>query len=192
MKLPLRTLVSSLAIATAAMSTASAQVVEPPPIPPRHGLFLSGALWGGNLSCDGSDCGGFRAAGGGSTALGWSVSPRLAVLFDLWAMTSSKNQVSVTFVTTTIDVRYWIAPRLWIEGGIGNGHAAIHASSLAAVGDNVPVGELAAGLELVRGRRWDLTAAFQLAQGTATTANGGTTTGRSTGLGVMLTWYPGR
>jgi len=169
---------------------------EPPPaqvasseLPPRHGLFAGAALWGGNISCNGSSCGGFRSAEGASGQLGWSFTPRLSLLFDLWAMTSSKNDTSVTFVTSTIDARYWLMPALWVQGGIGVGHATIHAGDLAKVGDNVPVGEVAAGYDFVRGRSWALDASLQVAQGTTTKPNGGTTTGRSTGLGVHFTWY---
>jgi hypothetical protein len=146
-------------------------------------------LWGGNISCNGSSCGGFRSAGGASGQLGWSLTPRLSVLFDLWAMTSSKNDVSVTFVTSTVDARYWVLPALWVQGGLGVGHATIHNGDRASVGDNVPVGELAAGFDFVRTPHWAVDASLQVAQGTTTKANGDSTTGRSTGLGVHLTWY---
>jgi hypothetical protein len=65
----------------------------------------------------------------------------------------------------------------------------IRSDSLSAVGDDVPVGQLAAGVELLRGGTWDLAASLQVAQGTKTKANGDTRTGRSTGLGVFFTWY---
>lgn len=190
--LSLGLLFATVASASAQPASAQPAPVEPPPAVPRDGLFLGAGLWGGNISCNGSSCGGFRVAGGGSGHIGWMFTPRLGVLFDFWAMTSSKNDVSVTFLSSTLDVRYWVAPILWIQGGIGDGHALIHAGALAKTGDDVPVGEVAAGVEVVRGRNWDLDVALQIDQGTSTNAQGGATTGRSTGLGAHFTLYTGR
>jgi len=177
-------------------STAFAQgapvLVEAPRPPlPREGIFGGFGLWGGNISCNGGDCGGFSAAGGASGDIGYMFNRQLGILLDVWALTSSNNNVGLTFVTSTVDIRFWVLPILWVQGGLGSGHAIVHVDGFAAASDDVPIGELGAGLELLRGRNWNLDIALQVAQGTATNSsgNGGTTTGRSTGLGVHLTWY---
>ena len=166
---------------------ARAQPAEPPP--PRHGLLIGGGLFGGNISCDGTNCGGFREAGGAAFHVGYMFGPRLGVLLDVWAMTSSKNDVGISFVTSTVNLRYWLAPALWIQGGLGGGHAVIHVGALSSRGDDVPVGELAAGYEVVKSRNWAIDVAVKLAQGSSTADNGDVTTGRSTGLGANFTWY---
>ena len=183
-------LVASVLLAAAA--TASAQPISPPVPTERHGLFFGGGLWGGNISCDGSDCGGFRAAGGGSLHIGYLFTPRFGLLFDGWAMTSSKNDVNLTFVTGTLNVRYWVAPVIWIQGGLGGGHAVISVGGFAARGDDVPVGQLAAGFEIVRGRSWALDLQLKVAQGTSTDDGAEVQTGRSAGIGVAFTWFQRR
>jgi hypothetical protein len=168
-------------------------MLQPPAAPPRpmirHGLFLGGGLFGGNISCDGPNCGGFRKAGGGELHIGWMVTPRLGVLLDGWAMTSTQNNVDISYITSTIDVRYYLLPVLWVQGGLGSGHARVSIGALAARGDNVPVGLLAAGFEVVRSRHWAIDVSAKVAQGSSTNDNGGVTTGRSAGVGAHFTWF---
>ncbi len=177
--------------APAAPTVAVAQPGAPPP-PRRGGLFGGGGLFAGNISCDGSDCGGFREAGGASGHIGWMFGPRLGLLLDVWAMTSSKNDVAITFVSSTIDLRYYLAPILWIQGGVGNGHAVISLGGLSARGDDVPVGAVGIGFEVVRSRNWAIDIAFKVAQGSATEDNGTVTTGRSSGIGAHFTYFATR
>ena len=171
-------------------STAFAQVAPEgarPPLP-REGIFGGFGGWAGNISCNGSDCGGFSAAGGASGHLGYMFNRQLGILVDVWALTSKDGNVGLTFLTSTVDVRFWLLPILWVQGGLGNGHAIVHVDGFAAASGDVPVGEVAAGLQLLRGRNWDLDVVLQVAQGTST-SDSGSSTGRSTGLGVQLTWY---
>jgi hypothetical protein len=169
---------------------APATTYVPPPPPERHGLFASGGLWGGNISCDGMDCGnGFREAGGVNLSIGWMFTPRFGLLFDAWAMTSSKNDVSITFITTTLDVRYWLTRALWVQGGVGSGHATVTWHGISGSGDDVPVGTVGAGFEIVRGRNWAIDVAFKVAQGSRTDENNDVHTGRSTGLGVSFVGF---
>ncbi|HTR55199.1 MAG TPA: hypothetical protein VMJ10_31165 [Kofleriaceae bacterium] len=187
-----RAILVVLALAFAG-STAFAQVapaIEAPRPPiPREGIFGGFGAWGGNISCNGSDCGGFSAAGGGSGHLGYMFNRQLGILIDVWALTSKSGNVGLTFLTSTVDVRFWVLPILWVQGGLGNGHAIVHVDGFAAASGDVPVGEVGAGVEVLRGRNWDLDVVFQVAQGTSTNDSGGSSTGRSTGLGVQLTWY---
>lgn len=173
--------------ALAIPGVAGAQPMAPPA--ERHGVFGGGGLFGGNISCDGADCGGFREAGGLSGHVGWMFGPRLGVMVDVWAMTSSKNDVAITYVAGTLNLRYWLANALWIQGGLGNGHAVITYRGLAARGDDVPVGQLAIGFEVVRGRTWSIDVAGKVAQGGSTDDAGNVTTGRSAGIGAHLTLF---
>lgn len=60
-------------------------------------------------------------------------------------------------------------PILWVQAGIGAGHAIVNVGPFEARGDDVPCGQLAAGLEIVRGRSWMLDVQAKAAQGTAFT-----------------------
>jgi hypothetical protein len=157
----------------------------------RHGLFAGGALWGGNISCEGSGCGSdFREAGGGSGHIGYLFGPNLGIILDFWGMTSKNNDVAITYVAGTLGARLWLVPQLWVQGGIGSGHAIVTVGPFAGRGDDVPVGELAIGLELVHNRNFALDVSLKVAQGTATDDNGNNvTTGRAAGLGISATWF---
>jgi len=163
----------------------------PPPALERHGLFGGGALYGGNISCDG-DCGNsFREAGGASGHLGYMVSPRLGLLFDAWAMTSrDTDNVSLTYVIGTVNARLWLAPWIWVQGGVGSGHAVVRVGIFEAQSDDVPVAELAGGVEIVRGPGWALDVTARVAQGSSTDdAGNNVSTGRAVGVGASISFF---
>jgi hypothetical protein len=165
-----------------------------PSPPQRHGLFFGGGVWGGNISCASSTdaCGGFRKAGGVNANVGYLFNPRLGILFDFWAMGSSENGVGITYVAGTVNVRYWVVPILWVQAGAGGGHAIVNVGPFAARGEDVPVGTLAAGLEIVRGRGWAIDVQVKATQGTSTDEGAGgddVTTGRAVGVGAGFTWF---
>jgi hypothetical protein len=169
----------------------------PPPPAERHGLFGGGGVFGGNISCDGMSCGNFSKGGGAAGYIGYMMSGRFGILFDLWAMTARDSanmnaDVTLTFVTSTINARYYLAPAFWVQGGLGDGHAEVHVGVFNARGDDVPVGLLAAGFELVQRRTWALDVALKFAQGTSTqsdSSSGNTTTGRMFGVGANLSFF---
>jgi hypothetical protein len=180
-----------------APAMAHGQPAPPPPPAPRHGLVLGAALWGGNISCESDTDGGcgdsFRKAGGLDLDIGYLFTPRLGVVLDVWAMGSSEDDVGITYVATTINARFWLVPILWIQGGVGAGHAIVNVGPFEARGDDVPVGQLAAGLEIVRARSWMLDVQVKAAQGTATDeGSDGVTTGRAVGVGLGFTWFASR
>jgi hypothetical protein len=179
-------------ILTSTTAIAAAQPTQAPSTE-RHGVFFGGTLTAGEISCDGNDCGGFREAGGAAGHIGYMIGPRFGVLFDAWAQTSSDDDVALTFVTATVNARLWLANILWVQGGIGNGHARLDVGPFAGRSDNVPVGMLAAGIELVRSRNWALDLQAKIAQGSSTDDDGdAVSTGRSAGIGVSLTYFATR
>jgi hypothetical protein len=186
--------IRSLVLVTCFTSGVAAQPYEPvppPAAPERHGLFAGGGLWGGEISCDGMDCGGFREAGGAGLQIGYLLSPRLALLSDTWVMTSSQNSVSVTFVTSTLGARAWLTPALWIQGGVGIGHAKVTWGPFTtAMSDDVPVASAAVGYEIIRGRKWALDVSLKVAQGSKTDNEGNAvSTGRQSGIGVNFVGF---
>lgn len=181
-----------------ASAVATAQPAPPEAPPQRHGIFGGFGLYGGNISCDGSSCGNFSKGGGASGHIGYLFSQQFGLLFDVWGMSAkdsaNSNDITLTFVSATLNARYYLAPIFWIQGGLGNGHAEVHVGAFAARGDDVPVGLLAAGLEVVRGRSWALDVQVKVAQGTSTSSDansGDTTTGRMFGIGANVTWFGG-
>lgn len=183
----------SLTVISLAVLTATAPAQPAPTALERHGLFGGGGLYGGNISCDGSDCGGFREAGGGALFLGYMLSPRFGLMLDVWAMTSSQDDVAISFVSATINARYFLANALWIQGGLGNGHAVVDVGPFSSRSDDVPVGQLAIGFELVRGGSWALDLSAKIAQGASTDEDGNDiTTGRMAGIGANFTFYARR
>ena len=174
-------------------SVAAAQpspVNEPPPNP-RLGFFGGGGLYAGEISCEGPNCSGVRKAGGGEGHVGWNFSPVMGIIGDLWWMESREDNVSITYINASVGLRYWIAPILYGQVGLGNGHASIRYDSVLGTfsdkTDNIPTVLLSLGLELVRGPRWALDVNLRVAQGSST--DGDDTTGRMTGIGIAATFF---
>ena len=109
-------------------------------------------------------------------------------------MTSTKNDTSVSFITSTINARYWLLPAIWVEAGVGHGHARVSYGPLSVrASDDVPVAQLGAGLELVQIGNVLLDLHLKVAQGTSTNDDSGAvTTGRSFGAIVGATYYSRR
>lgn len=159
----------------------------------RYGLFGGGGLFGGEISCEGNCGEDFRSAAGINGVLGFKFSHQLAVIGDLWAMTSNVNDVEITYVMASVGVRLWIAPQFWVQGSIGSGHANVRVGGFEAQSDDVPIGQLALGLELLKGYSWTLDVQARVAQGSSTDDFGNNvTTGRSAGIGVGITFYQRR
>jgi hypothetical protein len=163
----------------------------------RYGLFGGLAVHGGNISCSGDNCGDTRKAGGGSGHIGWMFNEKLGVLVDVWGMTSEENNVTISYFTGTVNLRYYPAPIFWMQAGLGNGHAVVRSRilgfELEGQSDDVPVGMLAVGLEVVRAPRWALDVQLKLAQGTTTDDNDAdASTARMVGFGVGFTWFGSR
>lgn len=187
----------ALALLAALLVPSIAAADADKPAPTRYGVMGGLALHGGNISCDGDNCGDTRKAGGASGHIGWMLNEKMGILLDVWGMTSEENNVKISYVTGTVNFRYYPVPILWVQGGLGNGHAIVSSTLLGVEfkgqSDDVPVGQLAAGLEIVRGPRWALDVQAKVAQGTGTDDNNAhTTTGRMASLAVGFTWFGSR
>ncbi|HEY0189998.1 MAG TPA: hypothetical protein VGC42_02675 [Kofleriaceae bacterium] len=132
--------------------------------PARQGFVLGASLDGGNLGCQtksGDDCGnGLHAAGGFSVHIGGMVTPELAILGEVWGMSHSDDDVTASQVIGTVNVRGWVAPRLWLQGGLGTARSKITADAgpimAHAMSSTVPAFAAAIGLELVQTRQFGL------------------------------------
>jgi hypothetical protein len=100
----------------------------PPPPPPPQGVFRSGLVFGfaGGLGAVAAkDCGdACGAAGFFEGHLGGMVSPRAALMFEIWGgdhpWTDNANNSFETINTFfTAAAQYWLTDILWIKGGAG-------------------------------------------------------------------------
>ncbi len=183
--------VSAAALLTPAIAVADAD--PDAPNNPRLGFYGGFALHGGNISCEGANCGDFREAGGADGHAGYLFSDKLALHFDLWVMGSKQNDFTLSFSSATVGVRYWVMPIIFVQGGVGVGHATLRYDGLFEAqndSDDVPVIQLGAGIELIRSKRWAMDLEAKVAWGSSTNDDGDRdSTGRMVGAGVGFTWF---
>jgi uncharacterized membrane protein YtjA (UPF0391 family) len=120
----------------------------------RQGLILGGGLGVGHISCDGADCGDVNSAGGLNLQVGGLIAPDLGLMVDAWGM-SHRDGSDATFTHTivTAAIRYWMVPRLWVQGGVGLAQATWdYSDSLVdyqSKSDTVPALMGAVGVEVL-------------------------------------------
>ena len=99
-------------------------------IPLRRGLILGFGLGIGDMSADSGpiDCIGCSynpLAGAFDFHIGGMLNPRLALLFELWGALKTLDASGTESLVQTmamVAAQYWLAPRLWIKGGLGAAH----------------------------------------------------------------------
>jgi opacity protein-like surface antigen len=126
MRLAVSLALASLAVTAAAAPALAQSPGAAPAATARTGWNVGFGVGGGNLSCDGQGCDGVTEAGSGNLHVGYMSRPRLAAVFDLWGMAHTENQLTVAHTIGTVGLRYWLAPRLWLQGGVGGAHASFH------------------------------------------------------------------
>ena len=101
----------------------SAQHAFAEPSRGRTGGTFGVGLGVGHIGCEddeGNDCdGGDIEAGGLSLRAGAMLGPGLALVGEAWAMRHDEDSAELTQAMLTAQVRGWLAPRLWLQGGLG-------------------------------------------------------------------------
>jgi uncharacterized membrane protein YtjA (UPF0391 family) len=120
----------------------------------RQGILVGGGLGVGHIGCEGADCSGVNEAGGINVQLGGMVAPDLGLLIDAWGMSHRDGEnATFTHAILTGAVRYWLAPRFWVSGGVGVAQASWEYSTdlvdFESESDTVPAVMGALGLELL-------------------------------------------
>lgn len=124
----------------------------------RDGVTLGGALMFGHLGCktsDGGDCNGdgVAEAGGLNLRAGIMVSPRLAIALDLAAMTHREDRIKTTQAMAAVTARGWLAPQIWLEGGLGMARASaeydLSVANVMSETDTVPGFLVGVGVEVL-------------------------------------------
>jgi hypothetical protein len=160
----LRFLVAGAVVASAAPAVADTVVVAAADAPSRNGLVLGATIDGGNMGCqtkEGDDCGnGAHAAGGLSLHAGVMVTPNLAILAEAWGMAHEHDNLTATQVIATANLRAWIVPRLWLQGGLGVARSKLSYDDGILMGSDtsstVPAVDLAVGVELIQSSQFGL------------------------------------
>jgi hypothetical protein len=175
---------------------AAAQSASAPP-DARIGLFGGFSVQGGNMSCSGMNCNTFRKAGGADVHVGWAFGPHLALIGDVYALTSTEDSLTITQTIATVGLRYWVVPIFWLQAGVGGADARFTYSTaignFSAHSNNAAGVTLAAGLELLRTKRFSLDIELRDGQGfypgNSTDPNKPDDTGRNSSFGVGFTWF---
>jgi len=130
----------------------------PPPPPPRvyrSGLTVGAAIGGGGISA--SNCG---ACGGGfafELHIGGMVAPQLAIMADISSVLHSyddglggSNTLSNSLFA--VAAQYWVAPMVWLKGGIGDAHISLsdYAGNTYGTDEDALGFLLAGGVEVFR------------------------------------------
>lgn len=123
----------------------------------RSGLVLGASIDGGHIGCqtkEGDDCGnGAHPAGGFSVHVGGMITPALAILGEAWGMAHTQDSFTATQVLATANLRGWIVPHLWLQGGVGVARSKLSFDSslvsASVTSSTVPAVVAAIGLELV-------------------------------------------
>lgn len=184
---------SSIAIAAvlmiAGLGSATAEAPAGSPAA-REGLLLGVGLGLGEISCSGERCNGVTEAAGIDVHVGSMVGSRAAFGVELWVMAHNADGFTLTHAIGTVGMRYWLLPRLWIQGGAGvaQGRRRYDARviELQDQTDYVPAIMGAAGYELVVGRRFAMD--LQLRGGTGFYSSD-TIRAHNVAVGLGFTWY---
>jgi hypothetical protein len=130
----------------------------------RRGVIVGASVDGGDMGCEtknGQDCGGSKGAGGFSGHLGGMVTPRLAILGEVWAMAAESDNITTTQVMANAAVRGWVTRRLWLQGGLGFARSKVSydaGSGIMASDESatVPAFMAAIGFEFIRTHEFGL------------------------------------
>jgi hypothetical protein len=160
----LRNVAAGLLVTAAAPAFADTVVVSNSASSERSGLVLGASIDGGNIGCQtksGDDCGdGAHPAGGFSIHVGGMITPSVAILGEAWGMAHTQDSLTASQVLATANVRGWILPRLWLQGGVGVARSKLTFDDgpvmASRMSSTVPALALAAGFEVVRSSTFGL------------------------------------
>ncbi len=119
----------------------------------RQGFLIGFTVGGGKLDCDGCESSG---AGGFGFHLGGSLSKKVTLAAELFAVAHDEDAYSFSDFQATALAQYWVIPRVWIGGGIGTGFNSVEIGNTTMDGDSKLALVAAAGVELYQGRRFVL------------------------------------
>lgn len=134
--------------------------------PVRGGGTFGIGVGVGHINCedaDGNDCDGgdLSEAGGLSLRAGIMLAPGAALSAELWGLRHDEDHADVSQVMLTAQVRAWLVPRLWVQGGAGVARTTVeydlgNFGTIVEESDVVPALAAGVGLEVVSDRTFAL------------------------------------
>jgi hypothetical protein len=141
------------------------------------------------LGCADDDCDGFVEAGGLQGHAGGMITPRLAILGDVWSMGQRDGRLSLNQTIVTAAARWWPTSRIWLSGGIGVARASFSYDAdvvdIMDRSDTVPGYMGAVGLEVISSSTFALD--LQLRAGTGVYEEDSRI--RNAAVSVAANWY---
>jgi hypothetical protein len=159
----MRTKMLSFALFTLAMTAGNAAADELL-YTGREGATFGVGVGGGTIGCsdrDGNDCGGSGDldAAGLSFRAGFMLNPSLALSADLWGMGRTEDDgaasVTVSQAIAAATLRGWLAPQVWLQGGLGVARSAADVDAgdgeieVMSETDYVPAATAGIGVEVI-------------------------------------------
>jgi len=83
----------------------------------HRGITVGIGLGVGTVTCDG--CSDSSTEVAFDFHIGGFINPRLAIVYDVGGLVDSENGTTAVLATNTIAAQYWVAPRIWVKGGLG-------------------------------------------------------------------------
>ena len=126
--------------------------------------------------------------------IGGMLNSRLALLFEAQANIQTVHSSAVDGDTTVtqsaamVALQYWLAPILWIKGGLGFAHLSYDNNTLGLTDDVASGGAImgAIGVELLSGRRFAMDLQGRIIEGEYNSLGDHVTSGT---IGLGFNWY---
>jgi hypothetical protein len=154
----------------------------------RYGLVAGVGVGVGALNADqcAGDCGGGLSLEG---HIGGMVNPRVAAMFDAWAIVhpNPDNDSTTTSGIYTGALQFWLAPIVWLKGGVGLGNTHV-SDRLGTLGSATAFALMGAGgVELVHSQFFAMDVQGRLGHTFFSNAEGGPVTDFAFMVG--FNWY---
>ena len=163
------------------------QVIE------RRGLTLGMSFGVGGMDCP--VCSGDPMAGMFSFNIGAMINPRTAILLEVGGSMKALDETGFTMLMQTqalIAAQYWVAPKVWIKGGLGFSHLSIsYDDGFVAADDPIADGGAAmasVGYEILSGPRFAIDLQGRLNVGSYKNGND-TESIQSAIIGAGFSWF---
>jgi hypothetical protein len=178
----------NLVVAAALLCSTAARAAADPLPAERNGLLIGFGVGLGTIEAECADCGDVLEAGGLEFRVGTMMRPGLALLLDVWGMGHTEDRVTLTHVIATGALRWWAAPRFWLQGGVGFARAGwAYDAAIVTVRDETeaaPAVMVGAGYEIAASRRFTIDLTVRAGTGFYEEARG-----HNLAVGAGFTWY---
>jgi hypothetical protein len=150
------------AIGLAALTLAIMTAAQDARASDRKGFVFGVAVGGGGISCD--DCDSLHGPAS-SLYAGGMLTDKLALVADSSVVVKTEDGNRLTSGVFGVAAQYWVAPRVWVKGGVGGGQL-FFSSDQESESSDLGLGFLGgAGVEIVQKKKFalDLQARFTTA-----------------------------